>query len=418
MVSTVVQLGGVLVLAGLFVLLRQFVLRRAYFSAWTSAWLALTLALSAVVLRFNVLPGLGEVSEQSISVRIAYHVYQAAKLAAFAWFVDGTRTYVMGRRGLARSPLLWAGVLLYSVASVVVSRDQAGVVVWQAPLAAVALGYCALALLRLPLPRRSAGTISSGFGFAFLAVLWTTYAFVFGLSAFQVALPRLAAFVIAANPYFDLLGSIALGYGMILVLMEDSKREVDDAQGALRAAHDGLRRAALYDPLTGVMNRSAFTEGLGLDMARASYGTVVLLDLDNLKEVNDEYGHAGGDMLLRACADTLRLALRQTDRLYRWGGDEFLLVLPMARAADVQPRFEQVIVNAGPLHPGGESSVVRLAASVGAADFASYDDLRSAIDRADTLMYRQKHERKRAVAAPAAAMLTPPTPPGIPVVGR
>lgn len=418
MVSTVVQLGGVLVLAGLFVLLRQFVLRRAYFSAWTSAWLALTLALSAVVLRYNVLPGLGDVSEQSVTVRLAYHIYQAAKLAAFVWFVDGTRTYVMGRRGLARSPFVWAGVLLYATASVAVSRDQAAVVVWQAPLAAIALGYCAAALLRLPMPRRSAGTISSGSAFAFLAVLWTIYAVVFGLSAFQATLPTVAALIITANPYFDLVGCIALGYGMILVLMEDSKREVDDAQGALRAAHDGLRRAALYDPLTGVMNRSAFTEGLGLDMARASYGTVVLLDLDNLKQVNDEYGHGGGDMLLRACADTLRIALRQTDRLYRWGGDEFLLVLPMARAADVQRRFEQVILDADPLQPGGEGTEVRLAASVGAADFASYDDLRSAIDRADSLMYRQKHARKRATAEATGRVLTPTTPPGAPVIGR
>ncbi len=415
MVSTIVQLGGVLVLAGLFVLLRRFVLRRAYFSAWTSAWLALTAALTAIVARHNVLPAMagGAVADGDISVRIVYYVYQLAKLATFAWFVDGTRTYVAGRRGLGRSRVLWTGVLLYAIASVTLSKDQAMVVVWQAPLAVAALGYCAVQLLNLPRLRRSAGTIASGCGFAFLAALWTVYAVVFGLYAFRPGeTPTVAWFIITANPYLDLVGSIALGYGMILVLMEDSKREVDDAQAALRAAHDGLRRAALYDPLTGIMNRSAFTEGLGLDMARASHGTVVLLDLDNLKEVNDEYGHAAGDMLLRACSDTLRAALRQTDRLYRWGGDEFLLVLPMARASDVQHRFEQVIVEAVPLHPGGKDKPVHLAASVGAADFASYDDLRSAIDRADSLMYRQKHERKRAVAAAGGRPATPvgPTP--------
>lgn len=402
MVSTVVQLGGVLVLAGLFVLLRRFVLRRAYFSAWTSAWLALTAALVAVVARYNVLPAVagGAVGEGDTGVKIVYYVYQLAKLATFAWFVDGTRTYVAGRRGLGRSRLLWAGVLAYTIASVSLSRDQATVVVFQAPLAVAAFGYCALQLLHLPRLRRSAGTVASGAGFAFLATLWTVYAFVFGLSALhQADIPTIAGFIITANPYLDLAGSVALGYGMILVLMEDSKREVDDAQAALRAAHDGLRRAALYDPLTGTMNRSAFTEGLGLDMARASHGTVVLLDLDNLKEVNDEFGHAAGDTLLRACSDTLRTALRQTDRLYRWGGDEFLLVLPMARAEDVQQRFEQVIAGAAALHPGGRERPVHLAASVGASDFASYDDLRSAIDRADSLMYRQKHERKRVAAA-------------------
>lgn len=417
MVSTLVQLGGVCVLAGLFVLLRRFVLRRAYFSAWTSAWLALTAALGAIALRFNVLPWLsgGSVTEQDILVRAVYYVYQVAKLAAFVWFVDGIRMFVLGRRELAQSRVLWAGVLIYAVLSVTFSPDQAAVVVWQAPIAVAALTYCARQLLTLPYPRRSAGTVSSGLAFAFLATLWAIYGLVFSLYVFRAgAVPVIAGYVVTANPYLDLAGSIALGYGMILMLMEDSKREVNDAQAALRAAHDGLRRAALYDPLTGVMNRSAFTEGLGLDMARASYGTVVLLDLDNLKEVNDEYGHAGGDMLLRGCAEALRLALRQTDRLYRWGGDEFLLVLPMARAADVQRRFERVIADAGPLHPGSEGNTVRLAASVGAADFSSYDDLRSAIDRADSLMYRQKHERKRSAAEKAGH----PTPGGTPLVGR
>lgn len=417
MVSTLVQLGGVLVLAGLFVLLRRFVLRRAYFSAWTSAWLALTAALSAVVLRFNVLPWVsgGSVTDQDVTVRAVYYIYQMAKLAAFVWFVDGIRMFVLGRRELAQSRVLWAGIVLYALVSVTFSPDQAAVVVWQAPIAVAALGYCARQLLSLPHPRRSAGTVSSGMAFAFLAALWAVYAVVFSLSLFRAGpLPVAAWFVVTANPYLDLAGNIALGYGMILMLMEDSKREVNDAQAALRAAHDGLRRAALYDALTGVMNRSAFTEGLGLDMARASYGTVVLLDLDNLKQVNDEYGHAGGDMLLRGCAEALRAALRQTDRLYRWGGDEFLLVLPMARAADVQRRFERVIAEAGPLHPGSEGNTVRLAASVGAADFSSYDDLRSAIDRADSLMYRQKHERKRGAAARSGV----DTPAGTPLVGR
>lgn len=418
MVSTVVQLGGVLVLAGLFVLLRRFVLRRAYFSAWTSAWLALIAALSAIVVRHDLLPliAAGPVTERDYDVRAIYYAYQLAKLAAFAFFVDGIRIYVVGRRGFGRSTVLWVGVLLYAAISVTLAPDQAGVVALQAPVAVAAFGFCALQLLTLPLPRRSAGTASSGLSFGFLAVLWAVYGVVFGIEAFRDdPLPRLAGYVIAANPYLDLLGSIALGYGMILMLMEDSKREVDDAQAALRAAHDGLRRAALYDPLTGVMNRSAFTEGLGLDMARASYGTVILLDLDNLKQVNDEYGHGGGDMLLRGCAEALRAALRQTDRLYRWGGDEFLLVLPMARAADVQRRFEQVITDAEALHPGGEGTTVRLAASVGAADFASYDDLRSAIDRADSLMYRQKHARKRAAADQAGRQTTPVV---APLVGR
>jgi len=398
MVSTIIQLGGVLVLAGLFVLLRRFVLRRAYFVSWTLAYVALATALVAVVLRYNVLPATLSpgFSDAHPAAQAVYYLYQGAKLAAFVWFVDGTRVFATGERGLRHSRLLWVLAAVYTVVSVSVAGAQAGIIVWQAPVAVAAFGYCAWLLLLLPARRRTAGSVTAGSGFLFLSALWTTYAVVFALVARGRA-TGLTDLIVVANPYLDLAGGIALGYGMIIALMEDAKREVDDAQAALRAAHDELRRAALYDPLTGVMNRSAYTEGLGLDMARASFGTVVLVDLDNLKQVNDEFGHAGGDMLLRACADTLRAALRQTDRLYRWGGDEFLLVLPSARAVDVQTRIERVVAEAAPLHPG--SATVRLAASVGAADFASYDDLRAAIDRADTLMYRQKHARKRAAGA-------------------
>lgn len=401
MESTIVQLGGVVVLAGLFVLLRKFVLRRAYFSSWTTAWMALAAALSAVVVRYIVLPTfVGDVVVESDPVvRTVYFVYQLAKLATLVWLVDGTRTFTMGRRGFGISTRVWTAVAVYTIASVAASPRLAAVLLWQVPLAVAAFSYCAWLLLSLPRPRQSAGTVGSGMSFVYLGLLWATYAVAFGMyMADRDTVHPVVMFIVEINPFLDLVGSIALGYGMILILMEDSKREVDDAQDALRAAHDELRRAALYDPLTGVMNRSAFTEGLGLDMARASFGTVVLLDLDNLKEVNDEFGHAGGDTLLRACADALRAALRPTDRVYRWGGDEFLLVLPSARAVDVQDRFERVIADAQPLSPDGGISSVRLAASIGAADFASYDDLRSAIDRADTLMYRQKHERKRAAA--------------------
>ena len=425
MVSTIVQFGGVMVLAGLFFLLRQFVLRRAYFSAWTTAWIALTTALTAVMVRYNVLPrvadgiGAGAVTEGDVAVRVLYYMYQLAKLAAFVGFVDGVRMYVIGRRGLGRAMVTWAAVVVYAAVSVTLAPDQARVVVWQAPIAVAAFGYCAWQLLTLPRPRRSAGAFASGAAFGFLSLLWAVYAVAFSLYSFrQGTAPAFAGAIITVNPYLDLVGSIALGYGMILVLMEDSKREVDDAHAALRAAHDGLRRAALYDPLTGVMNRSAFTEGLGLDMARASYGTVVLLDLDNLKEVNDGHGHAGGDMLLRGCAEALRKALRPTDRLYRWGGDEFLLVLPMARAADVQQRFEQVIVDAAPVRPGDEETLVKVAASVGAADYTSYDDLRAAIDRADTLMYRQKHARKRSPGERSVAATAPATTPASGPVAR
>src|SRR5919206_262862 len=82
--------------------------------------------------------------------------------------------------------------------------------------------------------------------------------------------------VVNFNTYADLLLNIALGVGMVVLLMEDAKREVDDAQAELRVAHDQLQRAALYDTLTDSLNRRAYEQGVGLEMARGTFGTVVI----------------------------------------------------------------------------------------------------------------------------------------------
>src|SRR5690606_38704651 len=95
-------------------------------------------------------------------------------------------------------------------------------------------------------------------------------------------------------------------------------------------AHSAMRRAALYDSLTGCLNRRAIDEGVGLENARGGFGAVMMFDLDDLKNVNDTYGHAAGDTLLRHLTESLRSELRPSDKLYRWGGDEFLMLLPGA----------------------------------------------------------------------------------------
>ena len=132
-------------------------------------------------------------------------------------------------------------------------------------------------------------------------------------------------------------------------------------------------------------------EGVGLEMVRATFGTAVLADLDNLKWVNDRYGHAAGDQLLRRCADALRSTLRAYDRLYRWGGDEFLVIVPSARAAEVLERLRTAIDTAELIDGTAD---IRLEVSLGASDFASSEALQQAIDRADRAMYQEKTRRK------------------------
>jgi diguanylate cyclase (GGDEF)-like protein len=112
---------------------------------------------------------------------------------------------------------------------------------------------------------------------------------------------------------------------------------------ACRGATDELQRAAFSDPLTGCSNRRAFERDLDRELARCARAeldlSVVAIDLDGLKAVNDSEGHAAGDRRLVLLVDTLRKALRSMDGIYRLGGDEFGLVLP-----DTSPEDAAVLI--------------------------------------------------------------------------
>jgi diguanylate cyclase len=228
-----------------------------------------------------------------------------------------------------------------------------------------------------------------------MGCLWIAYALAFGWRYLTTAdLPAVFGFVLMLNSYLDLVLQMLLGYGMVVMLMEDAKREVDAAHAELEVAHDELRRATHYDALTGALNRRAFQEGVGLDVARASFGSVAVIDLDNLKAVNDRFGHTAGDQLIRHLVAVLRDELDSTDRLYRWGGDEFLIVVPGVKAVDAAERLERAIQSARPLLSTAAPEPVPVLASVGAAGFGGAEDLHSAIERADAEMYRRKQRRK------------------------
>jgi diguanylate cyclase (GGDEF)-like protein len=232
------------------------------------------------------------------------------------------------------------------------------------------------------------------------------YGGAFAVSLGNTATPLTAgaATLIELNPYLDLLLDVLLGYGMVVMLMEDAKREVADAQTELRLSHDRLSRAAMFDSLTDSLNRRAFVEGVGLEMARATFGTVVIADIDNLKQVNDAHGHAIGDLLIRRCADVLRSALRPYDKLYRWGGDEFLLVVPSAHARDMLDRLRVALMTTEAIESPADGRIVKLEVSIGGADYSSAEEIQAAIDRADLAMYEDKSRRKGEPRNSPAAM--------------
>jgi diguanylate cyclase (GGDEF)-like protein len=126
----------------------------------------------------------------------------------------------------------------------------------------------------------------------------------------------------------------------------------------LRTRREEAERLARIDELTELPNRRAFAEALAVEIARAqrfdSPLSLVVADLDGFKAINDLHGHPAGDVCLRAVADVLRATLRRYDACFRWGGDEFALLLPetMQDEAEIVCRRIAVAV-AGRTQPDG-----------------------------------------------------------------
>lgn len=397
-----VQLGGCILLAGLFLVLRRHAAVRRYFRYWSAAWVVLALAVGALVMRNGFLPRMagGPVPDEAVEVRALYLTYQSGKLLYVALLFAGTASFVSGVQ--LRGFIAYAGILsiAYGTMSVIVANSLSRIVLLQSAVCVLAFAACASMLARIRRSRRSIGSSVAAGAYAAMAVLWITYAVTISWSFLTtVPLPAFLSYVTLLNSYLDLTLQMGLGYGMVVMLLEDAKREVDAAHAELEVAHDELRRATHYDALTGALNRRAFQEGVGLDVARASFGSVAVIDLDNLKAVNDRYGHTAGDQLIRHLVAVLRDELRPTDRLYRWGGDEFLLVVPGVKAVDAGERLERAIQSARPLLSTAAPEPVPVLASVGAAGFGGAEDLLTAIERADAEMYRRKQRRKTPVIA-------------------
>lgn len=387
------QFGTSALLIALFLLLRPYARRRRYFITWSYAWIALSVALAMVVLRYNVLavlPNSGSL-DSDLRVRVLYFIYQLAKVGFYLLLVAGTLRYVKAAPQFpVRAYALFA--VLYAALSVWLSPSLSRIVVWQSPIAVATLSYAAYLMLSLPSSRRSLGSNVAGAWFTFGAITWALYLVAFGLAGMPGGNPLRP--VVSFNTYLDLVWHISLGFGMVVLLMEDVKREVDAAHAELNVAHDNLRRASFYDSVTGSLNRQAYAEGLGLEVARAGFGSVIMMDMDNLKDINDQYGHAAGDRMLRYLVDVLRAALRAADKLYRWGGDEFMLVFPGADAPQVERRMKAILAAAAPLTLR-DNVELPLRVSVGSAPYTSAEHMNSAIDAADRAMYADKAARKR-----------------------
>ena len=175
-----------------------------------------------------------------------------------------------------------------------------------------------------------------------------------------------------------------------------------DAEAAAQALQDAVQSAGL-DALTQLANRTTllgrFVQALANARRHGAWFALLFLDLDKFKQLNDAYGHAFGDRVLRLVADRLVSAVRRVDTVSRYGGDEFLVLLAeLNQPGDAQTVAEKLIEALGaPAELDGH--VVSLTASVGIAIYPDDgDDFDTLVARADAAMYQTKRQRAGGVA--------------------
>ena len=186
-----------------------------------------------------------------------------------------------------------------------------------------------------------------------------------------------------------------------------AQQVITAAVSALEKAHDleravagkeEMRRLAEIDPLTEVYNRRALHERMTVEMERtARFETVlacIMIDIDDFKQVNDTYGHLVGDRVLRQFADLLRRDQRAIDVIGRYGGEEFVVLLPETGTTGARIFAERILRDVADQLFGDDATPVRLTVSIGGATYPDerLTDGASLLNRADQNLYKAKRE--------------------------
>lgn len=348
--------------------------RRSYILWWMWGWLALSAG--------------SMLSAESLnSVKLDAMVFglaQFLRIVAGLLFVVATDAYRQAPR-LQRS----YGILLLPVAIwFTLSPAALGPVAVYSPgflLVAGSMASAGVAHLLLGRQARLLGATLVGTMLLCFAAVNAYLATTSDLNAAGVLLPIVVIFLLAA-------------LGMQLMTFEDMTFELLRANRRLEAAQNDLHQAVITDPLTGTRNRRFFDEVIGREMQRhRRYKTplsIVFIDVDHFKRINDTLGHETGDQVLREVASFLLRHIREADYVFRWGGDEFLVLIScgeheaLRRGRELQAAFAQS-PHLAELPPG-------VALSVGCVEVpADATDIMPFVQTADERMYEDKKTRRR-----------------------
>lgn len=260
-----------------------------------------------------------------------------------------------------------------------------------------------LQLLALRPVRRTIALLSPGrLRFSWYVLTAFIFIFIIGYSAY------IPAFWGTHEQFADLVVPAVFFLGACFVLVVNLL-SLETARNVKRLR--AFEQESITDPLTGIYNRRYLERRLVDEIARSSrYGmplSVLLVDIDHFKRVNDIYGHQVGDLVLEGMAQLIATTLRTTDIVARYGGEEILIIAPstpVKTAANLAERLRKVVEDASfevPVELNRDISALGVTVSIGVACFSQHTkDMQDLIQDVDKAMYRAKKEgRNRVVTA-------------------
>lgn len=163
-----------------------------------------------------------------------------------------------------------------------------------------------------------------------------------------------------------------------------------------------LSKLVSCDGLTGLLNHSHIKQALTHEFARVQrlghHTSLAILDLDHFKQVNDNHGHGVGDLVIKALAQVLQQRLRNTDHLGRYGGEEFVVILPDCKLAQAERMFQDICHHFSQLSFIGCEGTFNVTVSVGLSELNSFTNEEQALNAADDALYQQKQAGRNGVS--------------------
>ena len=378
-IGLIIQLTGVILITILTIFLQRS-LKAIALKYWTYAWLCLSFSLISLRFAFSY-------QQQSESL---YSLYFFGEYIFGFMLVAGCRSLHKDEELNKPSELLIIPFGILAIGLPLYSTDFEQIYNIHTLLLS---GFFAAAFLALR------GSKSKGFGWrvmhvsvALLAIDFFMFFAIFSARQFFEFPTDFLQF----NSVFDLVLQTALGFGMVIVLLEKLLADFRAANEKLEDAHQRLEELVHTDPLTAAFNRHAFygfVKDHGSD-SEAISGCVGFFDIDDMKEINDRFGHAAGDQAIRTVAKAIREIIRAEDLIYRWGGDEFFVIMVSMEAEMATLRMQRLEGMLSGILLEDMTDPIDIGVSCGFTDFEDSTALEKAIKKADSEMYRRKQRRK------------------------